>query len=136
MKNRRGGLIDIEFIAQYLQLRHAPDTTDHHQTILSANTTDALQLLSAASVLDKKTADTLIQAMRLWRNVQGVVRLSVGENFERPVLPEGCQNFIAEVCGFDHFDELRDQIAENAARCHTIFQRLIEEPASLLPSQE
>ena len=133
MKNLRGGLIDIEFIAQYLQLRYAPVRTRDQPAILSVNTTEALRRLRAATILDEETADILIASMRLWRNVQGVVRLSVGENFHQPMLPEGCQNFMAEVCGSDSFYELRTQIADSAATCHEIFRRLIEEPARLLP---
>jgi glutamate-ammonia-ligase adenylyltransferase len=133
MKNLRGGLVDIEFIAQYLQLRHAPDRSQDRPAIISANTTEALRRLRAGEFLDTKTADTLIAAMRLWRNVQGVIRLSVGENFDRPVLPEGCQQFMAEVCDSDSFDHLRTRIADTAATCHKIFRRLVEEPAQLLP---
>ena len=133
MKNLRGGLVDIEFIAQYLQLRHAPDRAQDQPAILSANTTDALRQLRVAAILDKETADILIAAMRLWRNVQGVVRLSVGENFDQPILPEGCRNFMAEVCGSESFDDLCRHIADSAAICHEIFRRLIEEPAHLLP---
>ena len=133
MKNLRGGLVDIEFIAQYLQLRHAADRAPGQPTILAANTTEALRRLRDASILEKETADCLIKAMRLWRNVQGVVRLSVGETFDREVLPEGCRNFMAEVCGSDSFDDLLRQIADSAAACHEIYRRLIEEPAQLLP---
>ena len=132
MKNLRGGLIDIEFIVQYLQLRYA-----HQQpAILSPHTTDALNRLRDADLLDGETADTLIPAMRLWRNVQGVVRLSVGEDFDRPALPDGCRTFIAEVCGCKDFDTLRAEITERAAACHEIFQRLIEIPAQSLPPAE
>ena len=133
MKNLRGGLVDIEFIAQYLQLLHAPDRTQDQPAILSANTTDALRRLRAAAILDGTTADVLIAALRLWRNVQGVVRLSVGENFDQPILPEGCQPFMAEVCESDSFDDLRALIADTAATSHGIFRRLIEDPAQRLP---
>lgn len=133
VKNVRGGLVDIEFIAQYLQLRHAPDRTPDEPPILSANTTDALRRLRDAGLLDGETADTLIAAMRLWRNVQGVVRLSVGENFDQPVLPEGCRRFMAEVCGCASYDEVHERVADSAAACHDIFRRLIELPAQSLP---
>jgi len=129
VKNLRGGLVDVEFIAQYLQLRHAPD----RPAILSPNTTDALRQLREAGILDEETAEILIASMRLWRNVQGVLRLSVGENFDQPVLPEGCRDFIADVCGGESFDDLRVLIADTAAACHDIFRRMIEEPAQSLP---
>ena len=133
LKNIRGGLVDIEFIVQYLQLRHGPEFAENHQTFFAANTTDALNNLNHAGILDTETAETLIDAMRLWRNVQGVVRLSVGEAFGDKNLPDGCQMFVADVCGFQSFDELCVAIANSANRCHEIFRRLIEEPAAKLP---
>jgi glutamate-ammonia-ligase adenylyltransferase len=133
LKNRRGGLVDIEFLAQYLQLRHGSDHQNDKQPILSANTTEALQRLGDAAILDRGTMEILIDAMRLWRNVQGVVRLSVGESFAERDLPEGCRGFTAEACGFENFDTLCSAVTETAERCHAIFQTLIEEPAASLP---
>ncbi len=57
----RGGLIDIEFIAQYLQLRHAAEQPD----ILATPTLDALGRLRLAGCLDPAQADTLIEAFTL-----------------------------------------------------------------------
>ena len=47
IKHRRGGLVDIEFLAQYLMLRHGAE----HPDILSQNTSDALSRLTAAGLL-------------------------------------------------------------------------------------
>ena len=44
LKQVRGGLVDLEFIAQHLQLVHAAD----HPTVLNQNTVAALQNLQAA----------------------------------------------------------------------------------------
>ena len=77
IKHYRGGLIDIEFISQYLQLRHAAT----HPSVLAVNTTAALSELADVNVLDRDIADELIEAMHLWRKVQGILRLNFGTKF-------------------------------------------------------
>ena len=56
VKYYRGGMIDIEFLAQYLQLRHAHG----NPSVLAANTTVALARLADADVLDRAVAEDLI----------------------------------------------------------------------------
>jgi glutamate-ammonia-ligase adenylyltransferase len=73
-KLRSGGLIDIEFIAQTLQLVHARDAGFRR----SQTTHIALQRLNNAGVIAKADARLLIEAERLWRTIQGMLRLTVG----------------------------------------------------------
>jgi len=132
IKNRRGGLIDIEFFAQYLQLRHGADAPE----ILSSNTTDALRRLKAAGFLEDFVADTLIQSMHLWRNLQGVLRLSVGDEFDEAGAGEDTRAMLARGCGMESFDELKRTIADRTAECHEIFRRNVEGPAAKLEPRE
>ena len=132
VKNLRGGLVDIEFLSQYLQLRHAHD----QPAIIAQNTTRALENLRGHGVIDEKHAAKLIRAMSLWRNIQGVIRLSVGEGFDLALLPDGCRNFVMNVCGHDSFDVLREEIIDTAETCHTIFREIIEDPAADLGPAE
>jgi glutamate-ammonia-ligase adenylyltransferase len=75
VKYVRGGLVDIEFIAQYLQLRHAHAAPQ----VLSTNTTEALSALSAAGVLSPDVADELIEALGLWQQIQARLRLAFSD---------------------------------------------------------
>ena len=129
VKNLRGGLVDVEFLVQYLQLRHAHDRPE----VLAPNTADALGRLCRAGVLDTGTGDTLTAALHLWRNVQGVLRLSVGETFDETAVSEGSRAFVASVCGRESFEALKEEILDTAVTCHAIFRRLVEEPAAELP---
>ncbi len=72
VKDLRGGLVDIEFIAQYLQLRHGHDAPQ----VLATNTADALNALAAAGVLAPDAADELIEALGLWQQIQARLRLA------------------------------------------------------------
>jgi [glutamine synthetase] adenylyltransferase / [glutamine synthetase]-adenylyl-L-tyrosine phosphorylase len=74
VKARAGGLVDIEFIAQVLQLIHAGDAGFRRDQ----TTRVALRRLGAFGAIDPADARVLIEAERLWRTIQGMLRLTVG----------------------------------------------------------
>src|SRR3546814_11056968 len=65
VKFAEGGLIDLDFLAQYLQLRHAADQPD----VLAISTQQAFANLAAAGVLEPVLAERLIAATRFLRQV-------------------------------------------------------------------
>jgi glutamate-ammonia-ligase adenylyltransferase len=71
VKARAGGLIEVEFIAQALQLVARSPARD-------PNTGRALARLARTGHLSPAEATTLIRADRFWRMIQGLVRLTVG----------------------------------------------------------
>ena len=75
IKHRRGGLIDAEFIAQYLQLRHG----SKYPEILSPNTSTALERLSDAEILEAKTAKGLGESLRFLYDLQSVLRITTDQ---------------------------------------------------------
>jgi len=70
-KLRPGGGLEVEFIAQTLQLVHGVRPG-------CQNTGTALQALAGAGVLPDADAAMLIAANRLWRTVQSMVRITIG----------------------------------------------------------
>jgi glutamate-ammonia-ligase adenylyltransferase len=72
VKYRPGGLVDIEFAAQYLQLRHAAALPD----ILSPTTAIALNNLQRNGFLDEADGQVLVDALRTWQRVQAYLRLT------------------------------------------------------------
>ncbi len=74
LKRVRGGLIDLEFIVQALQLMHVRGRPE----ILKANTGEALSALADAGILCRGDADRLMDAWRLYstlRQLQGALGL-------------------------------------------------------------
>jgi glutamate-ammonia-ligase adenylyltransferase len=69
-----GGLVEVEFVAQALQLAHAPAAP----AVLATTTRSALAALARARVLPEGEAEALIAADRLWRTIIGLIRLTVG----------------------------------------------------------
>ncbi|HEB79752.1 MAG TPA: glutamine-synthetase adenylyltransferase, partial [Rhodospirillales bacterium] len=121
VKHLRGGLVDIEFIAQYLQLKHA----HAHPQILSTNTIEALERIHDAGLLEDGAARDLIQALNLWQGMQLMLRLSFGGPLQEDP-PQGFQEKLAEIaaptaCGAT----LKELIIETAKRTHDHYNNLI-----------
>ncbi|CAH2599640.1 Glutamine synthetase adenylyl-L-tyrosine phosphorylase / Glutamine synthetase adenylyl transferase [Rhodovastum atsumiense] len=74
VKLRPGGQIEVEFIAQALQLVHAAA----HPALAHPTTRVALARLCDAGLLPAEDAGVLIRADRVWRSVQGLLRISYG----------------------------------------------------------
>jgi glutamate-ammonia-ligase adenylyltransferase len=71
LKRGSGGTIDIEWVAQSLQLRHAAASSE----ILAPNTFVALQKLADAGYLDRPLAETLAENYRMLRSLESNLRL-------------------------------------------------------------
>ncbi len=135
VKYARGGLIDIEFIAQYLQLRFGHERPD----ILHIGTAKALQCAARTGALDAEVAADLEATLRVWRRVQGFLRLTTAGVLDpKQVSPSLLAGLVRaafpdqrEPGGVD-FPELDHRIRAVAARAHSHFKALVEEPAGRL----
>ena len=128
IKRFRGGMIDIEFIAQYLQLRHA----GRHPDVLSNNTTDALGRLAGAGCLEPSVAEELIEAMTLWRRLQGIVRLAFGAGVAGRRESPALQEFVARALGAADYAALEKTSLAFAARSRRHFEDIVARPAAAL----
>lgn len=125
IKYRRGGLLDIEFIAQYLQLRFASEGKD----ILSANTRDALRKLNSAGYLNDNDATELVAAHKVWQDLQAALRLTVQDGFDEESAPDGQKKLLHQLGGFDSFAALRSHVDQTAETASKLYESLIETPA-------
>jgi glutamate-ammonia-ligase adenylyltransferase len=124
VKHRRGGLIDIEFLAQYLELREAA----RDASVLQQNTGAALAALARAGALDGRAAEELLGALRLWRNVQGLIKLTVAEPFDEAGASPALKELLARGAGAIDFERLKADM-EAAASCALAHYRAIVEAA-------
>jgi [glutamine synthetase] adenylyltransferase / [glutamine synthetase]-adenylyl-L-tyrosine phosphorylase len=126
VKHRRGGLVDIEFIAQYLQLREAAARPQ----VLRQNTAEALSALGDSGVLDPAVAADLVEALRLWRNLQGMVKLTVQEPFDETAAPPALRALLARCAGAIDFARLKADMDAAASHALARYEALIEAPAA------
>lgn len=127
-KNVRGGLVDIEFMAQYLMLRH----THRHPDVVSNNTADAFERMGAAGCIDADFAKDMAAAARLWQQVQALLRLTVGEDFEEEGAPDALIRTLVRVAGLNNLTELKQLLTKTAAGVMANYDRIIENPAAAL----
>ncbi|MGO8914411.1 MAG: bifunctional [glutamine synthetase] adenylyltransferase/[glutamine synthetase]-adenylyl-L-tyrosine phosphorylase [Stellaceae bacterium] len=126
VKHRRGGLIDIEFIAQYLQLREAA----RRKQVLRQNTGAALAALTAAGALDARVADELCAALWLWRDVQGLIKLTVEEPFDEAQATPALKALLARGAGAVDFAALKADMEAAASRTLGHYRAIIETEAN------
>ncbi|MBV9735946.1 MAG: bifunctional [glutamine synthetase] adenylyltransferase/[glutamine synthetase]-adenylyl-L-tyrosine phosphorylase [Acidisphaera sp.] len=138
VKHRAGGLVEVEFIAQTLQLMHARA----HPQIASPTTRVALHRLAAAGLLDRDDAALLVQADRTWRSVQEMLRITVGRHAEatlpapsaqallRAVAPNGAPNGGPD--GGIDLDGLRARLDALAGQVRACFERIVGAPEPAL----
>jgi glutamate-ammonia-ligase adenylyltransferase len=125
-KHRRGGLIDIEFIAQYLQLRWGHQCPE----ALRQNTGTALAALGRAGVLEAGAAEELDRALARWRNVQGLLKLTVEEPFDEAAAPPALRAILARGAGAIDFERLKSDMTAAAAQVRACYSKLVTRPAA------
>jgi [glutamine synthetase] adenylyltransferase / [glutamine synthetase]-adenylyl-L-tyrosine phosphorylase len=126
VKHRRGGIVDIEFIAQYLQLREAPRRPD----VLRENTATALEALRDAGALDPSAAETLIGALRLWHNVQQMLKLATLDlKIDEAGAAPAFLAAMARAAGAVDFARLKSDMEDTAARSFALYRTIVAEPA-------
>jgi glutamate-ammonia-ligase adenylyltransferase len=85
IKTGRGGMVDVEFLAQYLQLRHGAGCP----AVRGQNTLDALRALHQAGLLVAADCELLIAGYKFLRRLENKLRLvhdqSVNELSSDPV---------------------------------------------------
>ncbi len=124
VKLRPGGQIEVEFIAQTLQLIHGKADP----ALFDPTTRVALQRLAAAGHLDEADRTLLIRADRTWRTVQGMLRITLGRG---PVkdLPEASLRPLLHAMGSVDEPALCATLEALAEQVRTAFRRHVGEIA-------
>jgi glutamate-ammonia-ligase adenylyltransferase len=127
VKHLRGGIVDLEFMAQALQLTHAQATAE----VIDGNTQAAFDKLAKAGKLDRALADELIAATRFMRQIQGIQRLTAGQAVDEDTAPEGVRQRLAHAVGEPDFAHLRERLVATAERVRHIFTEIVETPSGV-----
>jgi [glutamine synthetase] adenylyltransferase / [glutamine synthetase]-adenylyl-L-tyrosine phosphorylase len=121
LKQVRGGLVDLEFIAQYLQLVEASE----HPEVLDQNTLSAFTKLAAAGILDRMLSATLIEAGALLHTLTQILRLSLDHGFRPETAPGGLKQLLVRAAGVETFDALESALEQRLNAVRAAFTTLI-----------
>lgn len=96
LKHVRGGLVEVEFLAQYFQLRHGSD----HQDILQPATI-AVFKRAAGQCMEPEESRQLIRAVTLYRRLQALLRLSLDDQLNPAKATKGLEEALVHVVSLD-----------------------------------
>lgn len=117
VKQAPGGLIDIEFIAQYLMLLHGAA----HPEIFSPTTPLALRKLRDAGVLEAGAAETLEAASSLYQGLTQLLRLAIDGLFRPADSPRGLTEMLLRIGDSPNLSHLEALLAETQKKVREIF---------------
>jgi glutamate-ammonia-ligase adenylyltransferase len=121
LKYVAGGLIDIEFIAQYLQLIHAAQTPE----ILDTSTTQVLDKAWRLGLLMAGDAELLRRAVRLYHDLTQILRLCVSAPFDPKAAAPGLTRLLARAADLPDFATLDAFIGETQVKVRASFNRIL-----------
>ncbi len=119
LKYAAGGLVDLEFIAQYLQLVHAAK----HPDILDTNTARVLDNAWRLGLLPAQEADVLRPAVRLYHNLTQVLRLCLPGPFDPKTAGKGLLDLLCRAADLPNFATLDAHLTETQQKVRASFNR-------------
>jgi len=121
LKYAAGGLVDLEFIAQYLQLVHAATTPE----ILDTATARVFDNAARLGLLDVEDADVLRPATRLYHDLTQILRLCLSGPFDPKTAGAGLLRLLARAADVPDFATLEAHLAETQAKVRRSFMRVL-----------
>ncbi|MCL4766419.1 MAG: bifunctional [glutamine synthetase] adenylyltransferase/[glutamine synthetase]-adenylyl-L-tyrosine phosphorylase [Hyphomicrobiaceae bacterium] len=121
LKQVRGGIVDMEFMAQHLQLVHAAE----HPGVLDQNTVRALQKLDSEGLIPAGGGAILIPAARLLNDLTQIVRLCVDGPFRPEQASQGLKDLLARAADAPGFERLEADLRMTLAETASLFDRVV-----------
>jgi glutamate-ammonia-ligase adenylyltransferase len=121
LKFAPGGLVDLEFLAQTLQLSAAAQ----NPTVLDTNTIAALKKLAAAGFLAEADCTTLVAAAETQNALTQVLRIAVDGTLDPETASPGLKSLLVRADSATDFAELEHRLASEQASVRAIFTRVM-----------
>ncbi len=122
LKYAAGGMVDIDFIAQYLQLVHAAAMPD----ILDVSTRQVLDNAARLGVLPQAAAEILRAATHLYHDLTQILRLCVSERFKPESAGEDLLRVMARAGDAPDFSSLQARVRETQGEVRRVFREIVE----------
>ena len=134
LKRKPGGQVEIEFIAQYLQLVHAWEKP----RILEQNTFKAIVKLRENGFMEKAVEQSLLAALALYQSATQFLRLCVDGSFEPQSAPNRLNQSLARLADQPDMAATEAALADHQAVITAIFTQIIGRDGNqqVQPSEE
>jgi glutamate-ammonia-ligase adenylyltransferase len=116
-----GGLVDLEFIAQYLQLAHAHE----HPDILDTSTARVLDKARQLKLVAVEDAEVLRPAAQLYHDLTQILRLCLAGPFDATTAGPGLLRLLARAADVPDFATLNATLVETQAKVRSSFVRIL-----------
>lgn len=121
LKLAAGGLLDIEFLAQYILLRHA----HAHPQLLDVATVAVIATAGGLGLLDAEDARVLMSAHRLMTNVTQMLRLTLDPDADPRQASEAVKRRLAAVAELPSISALESDLRDARVNVRAIFNKLL-----------
>jgi glutamate-ammonia-ligase adenylyltransferase len=121
LKLTAGGLMDIEFLAQYFLLRHAHEEPN----IYAVSTAKLIEHAAVFGFVAVETAQDLLEAHRLYTNVLQLLRVTLAADTPPLSASETVKRRLAASAELPDFAQLVRELDETRARVRRIFTRVL-----------
>jgi len=120
LKLHEGGLVDIEFAAQFLQLAHAAAGGP-----LRPNTAAALEAMRSAGLAPDASVGDLGAAWRLQQDVSQLLKVALSDGADPEHEPKALRSLLAKAAGVRDFRALHAALATRRRAAHRAFLDLL-----------
>jgi [glutamine synthetase] adenylyltransferase / [glutamine synthetase]-adenylyl-L-tyrosine phosphorylase len=121
LKYAAGGLIDLEFIAQFLQLVHAHERPE----ILDTSTARVLEKAAKFGLVSSADAEVLRKAARLYHDLTQILRLCLSAPFDPATSGAGLLALLARAADVPDFATLEADLADTQRKVRACFTRML-----------
>ncbi|ODT85295.1 bifunctional [glutamine synthetase] adenylyltransferase/[glutamine synthetase]-adenylyl-L-tyrosine phosphorylase [Phenylobacterium sp. SCN 70-31] len=121
LKLKPGGLVDIEFAAQFLQLAHAAEGGP-----LRTNTAEALTALGETGLASPGQLSALCDAWRLQQDLTQLLKVALGDGPAPGEEPKAFQSLLARAGGVKTLKALEARLAGVQAAARTAYAEVVK----------
>lgn len=126
LKYVHGGLIDLDFLAQYFVLLHA----SKNPGIIAGSTGEVLDKLLAHGLIDGHMGNELLGAHKFFGSLFALLRLCGGGIFDENTAPDGLKHIISSTLQLPDFETVRNNLVATITAVKKHFDDIIVKPES------
>ncbi len=120
LKHIRGGMVDMDFIAQYLVLRYASE----HPSIWHRSARQVFETAQTDGIVNETVTAPLLEAKRFLSDLMSLLRLSASGGLITDDAPIGLKNLLTQGMKMEHFEALKEKVLALEANVSLAFDHM------------